>query len=268
MSPYKKKQKDKKRKNLFRKWHRRIGFTAAIFLINLAVTGILLNHSDDLELHKQYISSDWIVTFYGIKAPTSAQCLGANPSTKNICQLGEKIYLAQQPLIESPSKLIGLLEFDDLLYLATSQELFIYTKEFELVEVMDKTSGLPTPIRMMIKLDQPDNEISVDGQINEMLIIMGSQKAWRFDQVGLKWKVAELMAIMPPRLHTLEQEKLAELQNIYLDHQLTYLKFIQDLHSGRIFFLSGKLVTDLAGIIIIVLIFSGFYAWQKRKKIN
>ena len=55
MSPYHIKQKDKKRKNLFRKWHRRIGFTAAIFLLNLAVTGILLNHSDDLELVNEAI---------------------------------------------------------------------------------------------------------------------------------------------------------------------------------------------------------------------
>ena len=74
MSPYLKKQNDKRRKNLFRKWHRRIGFTAAIFLLNLAITGIMLNHYDDLELHKKYIESDWIIGMYGIKAPDNIIC--------------------------------------------------------------------------------------------------------------------------------------------------------------------------------------------------
>ena len=86
MTEYKKKQNDKRRKNLFRKWHRRIGFAAALFLINLAVTGILINHSDDLELHKTYVTSDWITKAYGIRSPNSARCI----EKLKLCQIGDR----------------------------------------------------------------------------------------------------------------------------------------------------------------------------------
>jgi len=260
MSPYQKKQKDKRRKNLFRKWHRRMGFTAAFFLINLAITGILLNHSDDLKLHEKYIESDWIVDLYGITPPDSAKCVDIHISKNNLCQLGEKIYLDEQQLVGSSSNLIGLVELDDLLYLATSQGLYIYTQEFELVEKIDDDSGLPTPIDSMSLLDYFVNEENIP-----KLVITSQKKAWQLDQNEMQWKTTAIGAITPVEFNFLKDEKLTKLQNIYLDNQITYLKFIQDLHSGRVFSVSGKLVTDLAGIIIIVLVFSGFYAWQRRK---
>jgi len=261
MSPYQKKLKDKRRKNLFRKWHRRVGFTAALFLINLAITGILLNHSDDLELHKQYIQSGWIVDLYGIKPPETSKCIDVIPIKKKICQLGEKLYLDQKQLVDRTSNLIGLVEYDGLFYLATSQKLYIYTQDFELVEMLDENSGLPIPIKTVTVLDH-----FIDEENKPELIIMNQKQAWKLDPIYMNWNPTTLMSIMPPRLRSLQGKELIELQNIYLSQQLTYLKFIQDLHSGRIFSLPGKLVTDLSGIIIIVLVCSGFYAWQRRKK--
>lgn len=261
MSPYHKKQKDKRRKNLFRKWHRRIGFTVAIFLLNLAVTGILLNHSDDLDLHKQYINSDWLVNLYGVKAPESGQCLLINDLKKNICQLGDNIYLDENQMIVQASSLVGIVELDDLFYLATSTEIYIYTKNFEPVENLNRQTELPVPINAISIIERPLKENST-----RELLISVRQDSWSLEQETLSWKQSDSKLNSSAPITALQGSQLALLQSKYLDTQITQLKFIQDLHSGRIFSLPGKLLTDLVGIIIILLAISGFFAWQRRKE--
>lgn len=258
MSPYKKKQKEKRRKNLFRKWHRRIGFTAALFLVNLAITGILLNHSDDLELHKQYIESDWLVNLYGIKAPEQAICIKEASITKKTCQLGDIIFLDNTILIENSSPLVGLVELDELYYLATEQKIFIYTMGFELVEILDKETKLPSPIASISLSDSEQYK-------TQSIVILSDQKRWRLDQDELIWGKTETLVKQTSSLLVIQDGTFMELKNIYLDNQITQLKFIQDLHSGRVVSLPGKILTDLVGIIILLLAISGFIAWQKRK---
>ena len=49
--------------------HKYIGIAVCIILIHLAVTGIFLNHTQDLDLDKHYVTSSWILDQYGLKVP-------------------------------------------------------------------------------------------------------------------------------------------------------------------------------------------------------
>ncbi len=261
MSPYIKKQNTKRRKSLFRKWHRRIGFTAAIFLINLAVTGILLNHSEGLSLHKQYIQSNWLIKLYGIKAPKEAKCLILKKEKSSICQIGEKIYLNTSPLIESAEEVVGLILLDNLYYLATINELFIYTNQFVLVDKFDQTSNLPVPINAIsvFKTNKKSNS-------NMLLSLTSNKQQWILNQNDLSWyKNENAMQKNLAQFSQVKKTHLSRLQQRYLQTQITQLKFIQDLHSGRLFSFAGKLATDLFGIVLILLAISGFIAWQRRR---
>jgi len=261
MSPYHKKQKEKRRKNLFRKWHRRIGFAVVIFLFNLAITGILLNHTDDLALHEQYIESDWLINLYGIKAPSSGQCIFYDDLKNKVCQIGDKIYVGENQIISRATSLVGLVEFDELFYLATNTKIYIYTKDFTVVEILSDQTGLPVPIDGIDVVKQRPTK----NNIGELTVLV-RDISWSLDQETLSWEQASLNLKSPLPLTNLQGEQLTLLQNKYLDRQITRLKFIQDLHSGRIFSLPGKLLTDLVGIIIILLAISGFFAWQRRKE--
>ena len=260
MSPFQKKQKDKRRKSFFRKWHRRVGFTAALFLLNLAITGILLNHSEDLELHKNYISSKGLISWYGIKAPENTQCLNTHNKGQTLCQLGNNIYLGNQLLIEDTLSLIGFVELENLLYLATSNQLFIYTKQFELVEILNSENDLPTPIQQIVHFDSVNNDTKVAS-----IIIKNDKNYLKLNLDNMSWKTTNTISVMPVRFFNIEETALLNLQNQYLEKQITLLKLVQDFHSGRILLLPGKLLTDLMGIIIILLIVSGFIAWKRRK---
>ena len=42
---------------------------------------------------------------------------------------------------------------------------------------------------------------------------------------------------------------------------------VTDLHSGRLFWEQGKLITDAIGLLVFLSVFSGFYAFRLRKKV-
>ena len=52
----------------FYRWHRRLGITAALFVILLTITGVLLNHNASLNLQKAYIKNEWLLDWYNIDA--------------------------------------------------------------------------------------------------------------------------------------------------------------------------------------------------------
>ena len=56
--------KKKSRAKLLRSlyiWHRYIGISTAIFVIVLTFTGLVLNHTDELELDAAYVQSDFLL---------------------------------------------------------------------------------------------------------------------------------------------------------------------------------------------------------------
>ena len=52
----------------FLKWHRGLGIAAVLFVVTLAVTGILLNHNATLGLHQHQITHPWLLEHYDINS--------------------------------------------------------------------------------------------------------------------------------------------------------------------------------------------------------
>ena len=58
---------------LFLKWHRTIGIFSAGFMLFLALSGFVLNHSQNFQLDKKFISSPSLLFWYGIKADLNSK---------------------------------------------------------------------------------------------------------------------------------------------------------------------------------------------------
>ena len=189
---------------------------------------------------------------------------------ESICQLGEKIYYGNRLLLDNASALVGMLEQNSLLYLSTSSAIYIYTPEMELVEKISADSELPTPVHKIFSLK------SEHPSADESIAVISNQQIFLLNQNEMTWtksslyNINELVSDINEKesLIRLSGEKTSELNDLYLDQQITQLKLVQDLHSGSIFSIPGRLLTDLIGIIIILLAISGFIAWQRRKDIS
>ena len=82
-------------------WHRYIGVTVALFAILLAVTGMLLNHTGELDLDSTYVDSPWLQDWYGIKGPAhvTAYSAGQGCSANNCGRNCREQHALTQPWV-------------------------------------------------------------------------------------------------------------------------------------------------------------------------
>ena len=85
------------------KWHKKIGVTTAIFVIFLAVSGILLNHSQQLSLNSEYIQSEWLLDLYQINP--EAEPFAYNINNIWIVQIGERLYFNEVEIMNDINQL-------------------------------------------------------------------------------------------------------------------------------------------------------------------
>ena len=88
------------------RWHRWFGVGSIVFILLLSVTGIALNHSDDLNLDSRYLRSPWLLEWYGIDVPDPESSFVAAPH--RVTLIGERLYYDDSELMSGISTLVGM----------------------------------------------------------------------------------------------------------------------------------------------------------------
>ncbi len=239
-------------------WHRYIGVSIAVFIIILALTGIMLNHTERLELDKQYIQSNWLLNHYGIIAPQNV--ISFHVGKHWVSLWADKLFLDDHVIDELSNHLIGAVYYQNMVIIADRNSLFAYTNQGELVERMTGSNGVPEGIEAIGITSNYKLALRTENSIytsNEEFVIW--QKTPVADSV---WSGA---ASLP---HILYQKILER----YRGKGLKLERVILDLHSGRFLGHGGVFFMDLVAIFMLFLVLSGFWLWStrifKRKKHN
>ncbi len=235
------------RKSLWRllfKFHRYTGLGVAIFILMLAITGILLNHTEDLELDNRYVKSKPILNWYGIK-PAEIQA-AFKTDQYWVIQIDGQIFLEQQPVLKKNQTLLGAVATDSFYLLGFPDSLVLLSHEGEIIEQIQK----------------PISKIAISG--NQTILIKSEKQILLSDDGLLSWQQAQ-----PPNINWSKPEKLPEqikrkVKNLSLNKIIPYERLILDIHSGRFFGSYGILVVDIAGILFILLALSGCWIWLRH----
>jgi len=233
-------------------WHRRLGLVALLLLIILAVTGIALNHTEELELDHKVMANDWILNWYGLNPKGDASSFVIN-DTARITQWGGKIFFNGNLLTDSSDTLIGAAASGKyILVIALSNSLLLLDDNGELIE---QTSPGFMPIKKL-------------GNIGELIIVeTQDEKFYMADKNIISWQQTDnkdAQWILPVELPTYWQQRI---KRNWRGTGLTAERVILDLHSGRIFNARwGVYIMDASAIIMLLLGFSGGWIWWSRKQ--
>jgi len=233
---------------LLYKLHRYIGLLSALVLLMLAVTGIILNHSEDLELDSQFIQSSPVLDWYGIKSPDNI--LSFKTSRYTLSQLGNKLYLQQQLIFNSATKLLGIIETKDYLVAAFSKSLWLLSLEGEVIEQI--------PMSAIIKIGTDKHQRVFIQQAQAILYSDDDLLSWKPSSEDKKIVSWSQKIVLP---ETIKQT----LQNDFRGAILPLERVLLDVHSGRFFGKIGVIVVDIAGVLLIILTMSGCLIWFKHK---
>ena len=231
----------------FRALHRYFGIAAAILIAMLTTTGILLNHTDQLELDQKLLTNRLILDWYGVKPAAitsySASHYWLSFDSKNVYLNKKSIHQCQ--------KLIGAVMNNDYLVAACSNQLLILTTSGDLIEIIDKSLGLITPVTQIgehegqLFINTPTGTYHVD--INQLSFNKLTQAPADYSKPS-----------QPPEtiLQSIHQQSRA--------HSIHYERVLLDIHSGRIFGIYGVLLVDVGALLLLFMAFSGLWVWLHR----
>ncbi len=237
-------------------WHRYLGVSAALLVMLLAVTGVLLNHTEDFRFDERHVKTEWVLDWYGIEAPDQATSFRAGERLLTL--FGRRLYLDTRALEGEYERLIGALSLPDMLVVAADQTLLLLTPTGELIERLDGSQGVPTGMKRI--------GTDADGRP----VVEGNHSLYQPDADFLSWQrwegadeeVRWAEPGPPP------DELLGQLARHFRGEVVPVERLLLDLHSGRFFGSLGVYVMDAAALVLLFLALSGSFLWwqQGRKR--
>lgn len=235
-------------------WHRYTGLLAALLVVVLALTGIALNHTEELQLDTRFVRSAWILDWYGIRAPKTATAY--TTPLAPVTLFGRQLYIGERPLAGEYDRLIGAEAIQDRLIAAVDDRLLLIGPQGELLADLTALDGLPAGLQRL-------------GRDPEGRPVIGTSTGnYRPDADFIHWERlpesghgiawAQPQALAPERRQVLE--------HAFRDRVLPWERVLLDLHSGRVFGPYGVWVMDAAALLMLFLAASGVLIWIKRKR--
>lgn len=240
-----------KRIAMWLKWHRRAGLLLAPVIVMLALTGVMINHSQSWGWYEKPVYSSLLRVLYGIPPQTVSRGF-ALPEQGWVTQAGDDVRLEQTSLFHCPLPLAGALGWSQGIVLLCDGQLQLYTADGELIETL---SDLPVAQEV---------GLSAEGA----LLLAGRGSVWRLDDSSWQWQslpadstVGAQWAMWQP-LAAADSQRLS--QGIPLPG-ISRERVLLDLHSGRLFGDWGVWLVDLSAILMVFLALSGSLTWALRR---
>lgn len=232
------------------RWHRRFGLAAALLVLILAITGILLARSDRLGLDRAMVTSPVVLSWYRLAPAGTPVSFAAGDHWITI--LDGFVYRDGEPAGEDIGHLVGAVMVAGRIVLASADRL-------HLVDA-DGTLGAPVKIGLL------QGQIAAIGVAGEGSVAIRTSKAtfvsadtlrqWRVYTGAVSWSQPET----PP------DDILDMVRASHGPDGLPASRLMLDLHSGRLFGAWGPYLMDAAAIFLILLTASGVYNWWAGRR--
>lgn len=227
---------------LLHRWHRRVGSAASLFLIWMAVSGWLLNHTSGLALAQTYLTADVITSHYGIRAAMPARAFVAGSHW--LVSGEEAAVLDGKKIAVGFSQPRGMVAQDDMLFVADGAQLFLLDGAGN---VIDK---VPVPMAIE-RIGEACGGVVIADNSKQLMTTDGV--AFSACTEAAQWSHEKLLT-------EAQRAQLAPL----LRAGISLERLLLDLHSGRFFGAWGPLFVDAIGLAMVVLALSGLWLFVRH----
>jgi hypothetical protein len=236
-----------------RRLHRSIGVFAAIFVLFMVLSGIVINHSNGLGLDRQQVSQPLLLDWYGLGGPDAIRSFTAGNDWLSFA--GSQLFLNDK-YIATVAAGVGAVSNGNLIIAAGSDELLLLDLDGTLIERLPWDPISTKPIE------------SVGLYENDTVIVKSAGQLWLADADFLNWDRLDETMTAPQwsEPSTAPETLQQEIASAYRGDGLSLERVLLDLHSGRIFGPVGVFVYDLLAICLGFLSISGLVLWFRSRR--
>lgn len=235
-----------------RRLHRRMATVAVVAVLWFTLSGLMLNHAADIDLHKRMLPASLANFFYGAALPDALD--GYRLDGHWITVFDGMLYYDARPVAPC-SALLGIAPFGDLRAVACRDAVHILDNAGVLTERMDAAWGLHGEIRALA--------VQTFAAQGMSLVIATSENTWCSDSalIGIAPCAVSIDATPTQRLDATARAQLAQaLASPAVDVE----RFVNDLHSGRLFGTNARWVWDLFALLLLALAATGLRMLRKH----
>ena len=233
------------------RWHRSLGLSGALFVLLLAMSGVLINHSSGLRLEKRYIESAWLLDLYGIEPPAVNEAFHLDD--RWISRIDKQIYVNDRQAAYTDEPLIGALRQDQMLVVATSQRLLLLDLEGNLLDSLGREHGVPEALSRL-------------GSSGGRLTVQAHGVRYSVDLNNLRWTKASKQSVHWSEPEALPVAMRTQIGTLARRHMLSLDQVVRDLHSGRILGSWGAWMMDAIALVFLALTVTGIWMWRRAKQ--
>ena len=212
-------------------WHRYAGITAALFVIILSITGLLLNFNEQIGLDESPIDN----------------------TSYLVSQASHFVYIDGNYVLNLRDSLLGVINIGNYLVLASSNSLLILDQDNELVDEISKVTGLP------------EKPLGISRTLEGYPVLRGVNTYWKGGKELSAWQ--PLQGPHPKWVAPVETpEKINNsIQEHARSNEINLERVILDLHSGRLFGDWGENIMSLSAVLLLFLSITGIIIWIRKK---
>lgn len=234
------------------RWHRRIGVAAALVVLLVTVTGVLINHGDTLRLGERRLHWSWLQRLYGLPAPAlvAAQPLG----THWVSQWDRQLFIDERAAAASDvERMLGAFMIGETWAIADRTRLWLLTADGDLIDRVAYPEGF-----VAVRAGVSGETIvlrAADGSMQRADPALTGFGTWSVGDV--RWSSdGELPDDVAARLTVHQQGAGVPAERLLLD-----------VHAGRWIGPAGVWLIDAAAVALLFLAVSGLIgAWRGRHR--
>ena len=235
---------------LLRRVHYWLGLGLALPLILLALTGILLNHSDGLKLAHRFVNSNLLMQWYGVQ-PVAPE-LGYKLGESWLSYARNSLWLDDTQIDSDQAKPRGALLVDGLIVIAQPLTLGLYTAQGQRVE------RVPVPQQLT-----PVTGLSTQGN---HILLRTPGGVYKTDTNFTQWNAVDAVWAQPSQQEPLPPTLRQSIGRALARSTISWEKVILDLHNGNLFGRWGALFLDLFAVITVALATTGCFLWLRNRR--
>lgn len=233
--------------------HRWLGVALLLPLTIACLTGLILNHTVDLDLSNRHLTTDWIQKRYGMSLGGAPKAFGFDGKAYAAAWDGQVFF--RKKIVDDSSPLVGAIPLRDGTAVVTASSVHYFGLDGELIETLGSLTLPATPIARAGRT--PDLTLVLQtGSGN----FTGDANLLDFTGTAAEQEIAWSIEVTPLESDLQVWKKAYSGDGIPLD------RFILDLHSGRFFGTIGKWVYDLTVIGVLILSVTGFILFLRTRR--
>lgn len=241
----------------WRNWHGLLGVLVAVPLLFVTVTGLLLNHSEDIGLAKPHVRSEWVMRQYGFELDGDISAFSI-VGGGFVSQVDDALIYKAAVKTLSDEVLMGGVRVQNGLCLGTSAEIHYFDGRGELVETL---AGASLPSGKIVALGRGDEGRLVLRLKNDG----GKESIVRFDSDLIEAKEETVAGAQWSEPKTLSDVERNQVNSALIGEGMPLDRVVLDLHSGRLFGSFGKWFMSLFSVLLIGVSISGLVIFFRNR---